>query len=103
MYYIANPRTRLIEHITFYDENGDIKHSLDLEFNRDGSSMPYREFFRRGKLRSEGTHFHQRWPKDENGNKGRAPHTPDNTSEVNSYYMRFVNLAIEYNQNIRRQ
>lgn len=97
MYYVTNPRTGKIEHITFYDKDGNIKHSIDLEFNSDGTSKPYREFMRKGKLRSEGTHFHKEWTADGNGDKGRTPHASDNTECVNRYYMRFVNKAIEYN------
>lgn len=103
MYYVANPKTGVIEHITFYDKNGNIKHSIDLEFNEDGTSKPYHEFIRKGKLRSEGSHFHREWPADENGNKGRAPHNELNCEAINKYYMRFVNKAVEYNAKIRKQ
>ncbi|MGM9867171.1 MAG: hypothetical protein ACI303_04865 [Lepagella sp.] len=103
MYYVANPNTGLIEHITFYDEDGNIKHSIDLEFNEDGSNKPYREFMRKGKLRSEGSHFHREWPIDDNGDKGRIPHNKMNCEGVNRYWMRFVNRAVEYNAKIREQ
>ena len=56
---------------------------------------------RKGKLRSEGTHFHKEWAADEKGDKGRTPHTSDNTSAVNNYYVRFVNKAIEYNSKVK--
>lgn len=102
MYYVVNPKTGLIEHITFYDKKtGDIKHSIDLEFNPDGSFKPYREFTRKGKLRSEGSHLHRKWPKDKNGNKGRVSHDKNNIEPVNRYYMRYVNKAIRYNAKIR--
>lgn len=103
MYYVVNPTSRLIEHITFYDKKGNIKHSIDLDFNVDGTSKPYREFYRKGRLRSEGTHFHKEWPIDENGEKGRTPHDKMNCEAVNRYYMRFVNKAISFNAKIRKQ
>lgn len=103
MYYVANPNSGQIEHITFYDKNGNIKHSIDLDFNSDGTNKPYREFYRKGRLRSEGSHFHKEWPIDENGEKGRTPHDKMNCEAVNRYYMRFVNKAVEYNANKRKQ
>ena len=103
MYYVANPKTGIIEHIAFYDKDGNIKHSIDLDFNADGSNKPYREFYRKGKLRSEGSHFHREWPVDENGDKGRVPHDKMNCEQVNKYYMRFVNKAIEHNTKIRNK
>ncbi|MEE0978503.1 MAG: hypothetical protein UH625_03755 [Muribaculaceae bacterium] len=101
MYYVVNPDTKEIKHIDFYDKEGNIKHSIDLDLNKDGSFKPYREFMRKGKKRSEGSHFHRDWPKQENGDKGRTPHNEDNIEAVNRYYMRFVNKAIKYNQNVR--
>ena len=103
MYYVANPNNGLIEHITFYDKNGNIKHSIDLDFNSDGTNKSYRGFYRKGRLRSEGSHFHREWPIDENGEKGRTPHDKMNCEAVNRYYMRFVNKAVEYNANKRKQ
>lgn len=102
MYYIANPRTGMIEHVAFYDKDGNIKHSIDLDFNKDGSSKPYREFVRKGKLRSEGSHFHREWPTDESGDKGRISHDQMNCEPVNRYYMRYVNKAIQYNSRIKK-
>lgn len=101
MYYVANPRTGDIDHIVFYDKDGNIKHSIDLYFNKDGSNKAYREFIRKGKLRSEGSHFHREWPMDENGDKGRISDDESNCERVNRYYMRFVNKAIVYNASIR--
>ena len=101
MYYVVNPDTKEIKHIDFYDKEGNIKHSIDLDLNKDGSFKPYREFMRKGKKRSEGSHFHRDWPKQKNGDKGRTPHNEDNIEAVNRYYMRFVNKAIKYNQNVR--
>ena len=67
MYYITKPgNTNLIEVIAFYDKNHNISVALDLEFNSDGSLKPYREFMRKGKLRSEGGHMHY-WNMDDNG------------------------------------
>ncbi len=103
MYYVANPKTGLIEHIAFYDKNGNIKHSIDLEFNEDGTSKPYREFIRKGKLRSDGSHFHREWPMDDNGDKGRTPHDQMNCERVNSYWMHFVNKAVDYNAKIKER
>lgn len=101
MYYVINPTTKEIKHIDFYDKDGNIIHSIDLDLNKDGSFKPYREFMRKGKMRSEGCHFHRDWPKQENGDKGRKSHNEDNVEPVNRYYMRFVNKAIKYNQNVR--
>lgn len=101
MYYVVNPNTKEIKHIDFYDKDGNITHSIDLDLNKDGSFKPYREFKRKGKMRSEGCHFHRDWPKQENGDKGRTPHNENNVEPVNRYYMRFVNKAIKYNQNVR--
>lgn len=101
MYYVVNPGTKEIEHIDFYDKKGDIIHSIDLVLNEDGSFKPYREFKRKGKMRSEGSHFHRNWPKQENGDKGRTSHDEGNIEPVNRYYMRFVNKAIKYNNNVR--
>lgn len=103
MYYVANPNTGIIEHIAFYDKNGNIKHSIDLEFDKDGKSKPYREFIRKGKLRSEGTHFHRKWPIADNGDKGRIPHNKMNCESINKYYMRFVKKAVEYNIKLKEQ
>ncbi|MBD5372447.1 MAG: hypothetical protein HDR75_03760 [Bacteroides sp.] len=103
MYYVANPKTGTIEHIAFYDKDGNIKHSIDLDFNKDGSSKPYREYYRKGKLRSEGSHFHREWPIDENGDKGRVSHNKMNCEPINRYYMRFVKKAIEYNSKIQNK
>lgn len=100
-YYVANPSTGKIEHIAFYDQNGNIKHSIDLDYRPDGTNIPYREYMRKGKLRSEGSHFHKEWPIDENGDKGRESHDRANISPVNRYYMRFVNKALRYNINIK--
>lgn len=101
MYYVIDPKTGMIKHITFYDKDGNIKHSIDLKFNPDGSSMGYREFYRKGKLRSDGTHFHKKWVTDDTGDKGRIPHDDGNTDPVNRYYMRFVNKAVEYNRKLK--
>lgn len=101
MYYVVNPNTKEIKHIDFYDKEGNIKHSIDLDLNKDGSFKPYREFKRKGKMRSEGSHFHRDWPKQENGDKGRTSHNGANVEPVNRYYMRYVNKAIKYNQNVR--
>jgi hypothetical protein len=101
MYYVVDPNTKEIKHIDFYGKDGNITHSIDLDLNKDGSFKPYREFIRKGKKRSEGCHFHPDWPKQENGDKGRTPHDEDNVKPVNCYYMRFVNKAIKYNQNVR--
>lgn len=101
MYYVVNPKTKEIKHIDFYDKNGNIQHSIDLELNKDGSFKPYREFKRKGKTHSEGSHFHRDWTKQENGDKGRVSHNVDNIEPVNRYYMIFVNKAIKYNQNVR--
>ncbi len=101
LYYVVNPQTGEIKHIDFYDKNGNIKHSIDLDLNPDGSFKPYREFFRKGKIRSEGSHFHRNWDKALDGNKSRSPHDNKNIEPVNSYYMRFVNKAIKYNINIK--
>lgn len=98
MYYVTNPNTGRIDHITFYDKDGNIKHSIDMEYNKDGSFKPYQEYTKKGRLKSEGTHFHSKWPQDENGNKGRPSHDPKNLKSVNRYYMRFVNKALEYNK-----
>lgn len=102
MYYVTNPKTGMIEHIAFYDQDGNIKHSIDLDFNEDGSNKPYREFYRKGKLRSEGSHFHRDWPIDDNGDKGRISHNKMNCEPINRFYMRFVNKAIEYNSKIKK-
>lgn len=102
MYYVANPRTKAIDHITFYDKNGDIKHSIDLEFNKDGSLKHYKEFEKKGIVKSEGSHFHRYWPQDDLGNKRRTSHDKNNIEPINRYYMRFVNKAIEYNQNLHK-
>lgn len=101
MYYVVNPKTKEIKHIDFYDKDGNIIHSIDLDLNKDGNFKPYREFTRKGKKHSEGCHFHRNWPKQENGDKGRKSHNENNIEAVNRYYMRFVNKAIKYNQNVR--
>lgn len=100
--YVANPKTGFIEHIAFYNSQGIIEHSIDLEFNENGTSKPYREYYRRGKIRSEGTHFHEVWDVDDNGDIGRPKHSISNTSAVNNHYLIYVNNAVEYNLNIRR-
>lgn len=100
--YIANPKTGFIEHIAFYNSNGIIEHSIDLEFNQDGTSKPYQEYYRRGKLRSEGTHYHERWEVNSNGDIQRNPHDPNNIGPVNNSLWPYVNNAVEYNLNIRR-
>lgn len=97
MYYIADPRTGKIVHIAFYAKNGDIKHSIDLKFEKDGSLIPFKQTVRKGKIHTEGTHFHKQWPVDANGDKGRSSHDKDNIFPVNRYYKRFVNLAVKYN------
>lgn len=102
MYYVVNTRTNLINHIVFYDKNKNIAHSIDLEFNSDGSIKPYREFIRKGKVHSEGTHFHKSWRQDDRGDNGRISHDSSNIQTVNKYYMRFVNKAVNYNNKLLR-
>lgn len=102
MYYVANPETGRIESISFYDKKGNIMHSIDLQFNSDGSPKSYREYKRKGKLHSEGCHFHRVWKIQENGDKGRRRHASHNVEAVNRYYMRFVNRAVKYNQKIKK-
>lgn len=102
-YYVTNPKTGLIDHIAFYDKNGDIKHSIDLEFNKDGTYKPYREFEKKGLIKSEGSHFHRNWPIDDLGNKRRFSHDKNNIEAINRYYMRYVNKAIEYNKNLSKK
>lgn len=98
-YYVTNPKTGLIDHIAFYDKNGDIKHSIDLKYTKDGGLIPYKEYNQKGKLKSEGSHFHRTWPQDDHGNKGRRSHNPQNIESINRYYMRYVNKALKYNKN----
>lgn len=100
--YVANPKTGFIEHIAFYNSQGIIEHSIDLEFNENGTSKPYREYYRRGKLRSEGSHYHERWEVNSNGDIQRNPHDTNNIGPVNNSLLPFVNNAVEYNLNRRR-
>lgn len=97
MYYVASPKdSTRIEHITFYDKNGNIKVSIDMEYDKDGVIIPFQSVIRKGKTYTKGIHLHK-WTANDDGDNGRKSHAANNIFSVNSYYMRFVNKAIKYN------
>lgn len=101
-YYVTSPKdpTR-IEHITFYDKSGNIKSSIDMEYDKDGRVIPFYTVIQKGKTHIKGTHMHY-WALNDDGDSGRTPHAAGNTFPVNRYYMRFVNKAIKYNKTYKK-
>lgn len=98
MYYVTKPgEPKQITHVAFYDKNGNIKVSLDLEYDSQGNLKPFETYTKKSKTKTRGSHMH-RWSIDDNGDKGRKSHDPNNIGEINKYYMRFVNKALKYNQ-----
>lgn len=98
MYYVTSPKDATeIEHITFYDKNGNIKVSIDMEYDKDGNIIPFHTIFHKGKIHVKGTHMHK-WALNDNGDSGRKSHAANNVFPINRYYKRFVNRVINYNK-----
>ena len=98
IYYVTAPgNPEQITNIAFYDKNGNIKVSLDLEYDSDGNLKPFETYIKNGKERTRGSHMHH-WFIDDEGDKGRTSHASDNIERINNYYMRFVNKALKYNE-----